>query len=114
MNPRRRTDRRTDQGQASLELVGLLPLVLLLLVLAFQVVVMAYTAHGASEAARDAARAYSLDQSASAAAEQSLPGAVSLVSVSTFGPHHGVRVVVEAPAVIFLTDRQITRTVTMP
>lgn len=77
--------RRAEQGQASLELVGLMPLVLLMLVLAFQVVVMAYTAHGASEAARSAARAYSLDQSPNAAAEQSLPGAVSLVSVT---PRH--------------------------
>jgi hypothetical protein len=106
--------RRPDSGQASLELIGLLPLVLILMVLALQVVVMAYTAHGASEAAREAARAYSLDQPAGAAAAQSLPGAVSLVSVTTFGPHHGVRVVVEAPAVLFLTDREITRSVTMP
>jgi uncharacterized protein (UPF0333 family) len=106
--------RGRSSGQASLELVGLLPLVLLLMVAAFQVMVMAYTAHGASEAARAAARAYSLDQSPNLAAQQSLPGAVSLVSVTTFGPSHGVRVVVQAPDMLFLVDREITRSVTMP
>lgn len=103
-----------DRGSASVELVALVPLVLTVLVLALQVLVMSYTVHGASQAARDGARAYSLDESPRAAAEASLPGAVSLVSVSTFGPDHGVRVVVEAPPILFLTDRQITRSVTMP
>ncbi len=105
---------RRDRGTASLELVALVPIVLLVLVGALQVLIMAYTAHAASQAARDAARAYSLEGSPQAAAEASLPGAISLVSVNTFGPNHGVRVVVQAPAMLFLTDRQITRQVTMP
>jgi hypothetical protein len=108
-----RADRR-DRGSASIEMVGLLPVVLGVLVLALQVLIFAYTAHGASQAAREAARAYSLDQSPGAAAQASLPGAVSLVSVTTFGPDHGVRVVVEAPQMLFLTDRQVARSVTMP
>jgi len=105
---------RRNRGTASIELVALVPMVLLVLVLALQVLIMAYTAHAASQAARDAARAYSLAASPQAAAVASLPGAISLVSVNTFGPHHGVPVVVEAPAMLFLADRQISRQVTMP
>jgi Flp pilus assembly protein TadG len=105
---------RRDRGTASIELVALMPMVLMVVVLALQVLIMAYTAHAASQAARDAARAYSLEASPQSAAAASLPGAVSLVSVNTFGPHHGVRVVVEAPAMLFLSDRQISRQVTMP
>jgi Flp pilus assembly protein TadG len=103
-----------DRGTASIEMVALVPLVLTVLVFALQVLMMAYTAHGASQAARDAARAYSLNQSPEAAAAASLPGAVSLVSVTTFGPDHGVRVTVEAPPMLLLTDRQVSRSVTFP
>ena len=106
--------RRDERGQASIEFVGLLPLVLAVLVGAMQVMILAYTAHAASEAARDGARAYSLDQAPEAAARNSLPGAIALVGVSTYGPNHGVRVTVEAPPMLFLVDRQITRTVVMP
>lgn len=106
--------RHSDRGSASIEMIGLFPLLLTILVLALQVLILSYTAHGASQAARDAARAYSLDQSPTVAAQQSLPGAVSLVSVTTFGPHHGVTVVVEAPQMLFIADRRISRQVTMP
>ena len=103
-----------DRGQGTIEFMGMVPLVLAVLVAALQVMILSYTAHAASQAARDGARAYSLDQSAVAAAQASLPGAISLVNVSTFGPDHGVRVTVEAPPMLFLLDRQVTRTVTMP
>ena len=103
-----------ERGQATIEFMAMVPLVLAALVFALQVMVLAYTAHGASQAARDGARAYSLQQSPAAAAQASLPGAISLVNVTTFGPDHGVRVTVEAPPMLFLLDRQVTRTVTMP
>jgi hypothetical protein len=106
--------RRPERGSASVELVGLLPLVLLVLLAAAQVMTYALSAHAASQAARDAARAYSLDQSPGAAARASLPGGVQLVDVSTYGPDHGVRVTVQAPPVLFVTDRRISRAVTMP
>ena len=103
-----------DRGTASIELVALVPVVLVVLVFALQVLMMVYTAHGASQAARDAARAYSLDASPEAAARASLPGAVTLVSVVTFGPDHGARVTVEAPPLLLLGDRRVTREVTFP
>jgi Flp pilus assembly protein TadG len=111
---RRRRATARDRGQATIEFMAMVPLVLAALVFALQVMVLAYTAHGASQAARDGARAYSLNESPVAAVQASLPGAISLVNVSTFGPDHGVRVTVEAPAMLFITDRQITRSVTMP
>jgi hypothetical protein len=112
-NPRD-AERRIEQGQGTIEFMAMVPLVLAVLVAALQVMILGYTAHAASQAARDGARAYSLDQSATAAAHASLPGAISLVNVSTFGPDHGVRVTVEAPPMLFLVDRQVTRSVTMP
>ncbi|GAA1825304.1 TadE/TadG family type IV pilus assembly protein [Microlunatus capsulatus] len=106
--------RRRDAGSASIETVALVPVVLVVLVLALQVLVMAYTAHAADQAARDAARAYSLDASATQAAAASVPGAVRVVDVVTFGPDHGARVTVEAPPMLFLADRRVSRTVVFP
>jgi hypothetical protein len=108
------TGRRRDRGQATIEMVGLLPMVLIIMVLVFQVMTMIYTAHAASQAARDGARAYSLGQSPESAARASLPGGVSYVSTTTFGPGHGVRVTVNAPALLFIRDRAVTGEVTMP
>jgi hypothetical protein len=106
--------RRDERGSAALEAAALIPLVMGVLVVIVQIFAMAYASHGVSQAARDAARAYSLGQSPQAAAAASLPSGVSLVSVSTFGPHHGVKVTARAPSVVVLTDRTVTRSVTMP
>ena len=103
-----------ERGQATIEFMAMVPVVLAILVAALQVMILSYTAHAASQAAREGARAYSLDQSPTGAAQASLPGAISLVSLTTFGPEHGVRVTVEAPPMLFLLDRQVTRSVTMP
>ena len=110
---RTRRSSSRERGQATLELVGVLPVLLVVFVLVLQVISLAYSSHAASQAARDGARAYSLDQSPAAAAQASLPGAVRLVDVSTYGPDHGVTVTVRAPAV-FLLDHTITRSVVMP
>jgi hypothetical protein len=103
-----------ERGSASLELAALVPIVVLLMLFVFQVLAVAYTTQAASQAARDAARAYSLGRSPTAAAEASLPGAVRLVGVTTFGPRHGVRVEVEAPPVQLIGDRRVIREVIMP
>ena len=63
-----------------------MPVVLVVIVLALQVMAMAYTAHGASQAARDAARAYSLDSLREPAAAASVPGAVRGLASSPSGP----------------------------
>lgn len=106
--------RREERGSAALEAAVLIPLVMGVLLVIVQVFAMAYASHGVSQAARDAARAYSLGDSPQAAAAASLPSGVSLVSVSTFGPNHGVTVTARAPSIVVLTDRTVTRSVTMP
>lgn len=110
MNPRIRRDR----AQATIEFMAMVPLVLGVLVAALQVMVFTYTAHAASQAARDAARAFSLGGSPVAAAEASLPGAVGLVSATPTGVAHGVRVTVKPPPMLLIGGETITRTVTMP
>jgi Flp pilus assembly protein TadG len=103
-----------ERGSAALEAAALIPLVMGVLVMIAQIFAMAYASHGVSQSARDSARAYSLGASPEAAAAASLPSGVSLVSVSTFGPSHGVTVTALAPSIVFLTDRTGTRSVTMP
>ena len=103
-----------QSGQASLEMAALAPVVLMLVLFALQVIVLTYTAHAASQAAREGARASSLDQSAPAAASDSLPGGVRMVGVQQSGPDHTVTVTVRAPFAVPPFDREITRSVTMP
>ena len=105
---------RGQRGQASLEMAALAPVVLMLMLSALQVIVLTYTAHAASQAAREGARAYSLQQSPEAAAQSSLPGGVHLVGVQRSGPDHTVTVTVSAPFAVPPFNREITRTVSMP
>lgn len=105
---------RSERGQASLELVALTAMLVGVVLMMLQLVVFLYTAHGAAQAAREGARAYSLGESPDAAAQAAVPGGVVLVSVTAVGPDHGVRVVVQAPTTLVLGDGRVTRTVTMP
>ncbi len=109
-----RRRRSAERGTASVEMVALVPLVMFVIILVFQVITAAGTVQAASQAARDAARAYSLGESPDEAARASLPATVRLAEVITFGPHHGVRVVVEAPGFLVIGDRLVTREVVMP
>ena len=108
--------RRRDRGQGTIEFMAMVPLVLAVLVCALQVMAQAYTAHSASQAARDGARAFSLGQSAAAAVNASLPGNVELLNMRAGGPDHTVVVEVQPPIrmIPFVTDYKITRSVTMP
>ncbi len=105
-----------DRGQGTIEFMAMVPLVLAVLVCALQVMAQAYTAHAASQAARDGARAASLDQSAAAAVQASLPGNVQLLGMRSTGPDNTVVVEVEPPIKLipFVSDYKITRSVTMP
>lgn len=67
--------RRTgDSGQASVELVGFLPLMLLVVTLVFQVLYIAASVSSAENAARSAARASTLGSDPHAAAHDSVSG----------------------------------------
>jgi hypothetical protein len=85
---------RGEDGQATVELVAVLPVLGLVLVLAWQAVVAGQTWWLAGVAAREAARASALGGDAAGAARRVLPGA----RLSRDGPD-GVRVRATVPPV---------------
>jgi hypothetical protein len=95
-------------------MVALTAMLLGVVVLVLQLVVFVYTAHGAAQAAREGARAYSLGQDADAAARAAAPGGVDVIEVDKGGPDHRVRVVVQAPTGFLIGDGRVERTVVMP
>jgi hypothetical protein len=70
------SDPRTDDGQASVELVVLLPLLVVVAMLAWQAVVAGQALWLAGSAAREAARARALGGNPARAATRVLPGAL--------------------------------------
>lgn len=112
MSPDRRRP-ATERGTSTLEVAGLVPV---LLIVAFALIHGGFALYGisaAQTAARQAARADSLGQDATRAAERALPGWLS-AEVETFGPGSGVRVRVDLPDVIPGTDLVVTRTAELP
>lgn len=105
---------RGSRGSASLELVALLPLLFAVALLALQGGAVVWVMSSTSEAARAAARAASLGQDPRVAAEQSLPGGLTLVGFQTVGPGHGVRLDVRVPRVSPLPEYTVTRWAVMP
>jgi hypothetical protein len=106
--------RRSERGQAALELVGLLPLLLLFGSFALQAGAAMWTASSVSEAARSSARAYSLGGDPVAAAGASLPGGLRVKALSYVGPGHGVRLSADVPRVSLLPTFTVTRQVVLP
>jgi hypothetical protein len=91
---------RCERGQATVELVGILPLLALLGLLCWQAVVAGQAVWLSGAAARAAARASALDQDATAAAQRVLPGALDPgVSVDDAGGGD-VKVRLTIPAVV--------------
>ncbi len=85
-----------ERGQASVELLAVIPALALLLVLAAQVAVVGWSLWSAEGAARAGARAVAVGGDAAGAARSALPSALrSSASVSTAD---GVRVSLGVPA----------------
>jgi hypothetical protein len=103
-----------DRGSASLELVGLLPVVLLLGLLVVQAGVTMWTMTSTAEAAREAARASSLGADPYTAAEGSLPGALHVTSLSSVGAGHGIRLTVDVPRIFLLPHFTVSREAILP
>ena len=104
-----------DRGAASLELVGLLPLLLVFGSYAFQAGVAMWTASSTAEAARTAARAASLGDDPTSAAAASLPGALEVDRLESFaGPAHGVRLYVDVPRVSLIPQFEVVRSAVLP
>ena len=88
-----------EDGQASVELVALLPLLVLAVALLWQVVVAGQALWLSAAAARSAARAAAIGADAQAAARGALPARLEEgLRVRTMGT--GVRVAVRVPSVL--------------
>lgn len=92
------TRARDEDGQASVELVAAVPLVLVLTLIVAQLGVAGYALWSAGTAARAGARAGYVGGNAKAAARQSLPS--PLRGGATIHDANGVSVRVEAPALL--------------
>lgn len=101
-----------ERGTASIEVVGLVPLLVLLALLVLQLGVAGWTASQTQEAARQAARAQSLGGDARTAAEDALPGALEVEDLSSDGEE--VRLRVRIPVVSVLPGFTVEREATMP
>ncbi|WP_166139790.1 TadE/TadG family type IV pilus assembly protein [Nocardioides ochotonae] len=110
-SPTGRQTRRRERGSVSLEVVGLVPLLILVALLVLQLGVAGWSASQAQEAARAAARAQSLGEDPLAAAVGSLPGSLEVKEISTSGDSVTLRVTV--PRVSPLPTFTVTRDVAM-
>ena len=91
-----------ESGQATVEFVGTLPLVLLAGLIAWQLVLVGHVAWDAAAAARSGARARLVGADATAAARSALPPPLrSATRVSAASVGGGVRVSVPVPLVIY-------------
>jgi pilus assembly protein CpaE len=93
-----RSENPRDQGQASVELVAVLPALAVCLVIAAQTVVVGWALWSAGNAARAGARAEEVGGSAEIVARRTLPGALRDGAVVRSGD--GVRVRVRVPALL--------------
>jgi hypothetical protein len=92
--------RRSESGQASVELVALLPVVAVLAVALWQAVVAGQAAWLAGSSARAAARASAIGGDARAAAASALPGALRRGLRVDERPDGTVRVRIGVPSVV--------------
>lgn len=106
--------RDRQRGTASLELVGLLPLVAVVCLLLLQGAAALFAMQAASDAVRQAARADSLGRDPRTAAEQALPGGLRVDSFTSFGPGHGARLTVRVPRLSPIPQITVTREAVLP
>jgi hypothetical protein len=92
--------RREQTGQATVELVALLPLLVVIGLLCWQVVVAGQAVWLTGAAARSAARAVAVGGDARAAARRALPRRLRAAVTVRTGPDGAVRVAVAVPSVV--------------
>jgi hypothetical protein len=93
-------DPRSERGQASVEFVALLPVLLLLGALAWQLALAGHALWTCAHAARVAARAEAVSQDGRAAARSALPTALERGMTVSKRPGGGVRVSVRIPLLL--------------
>lgn len=109
---RRRTSEQS-RGSAGVEVLVMAFVVMWVVLIGLQIFSVMYAGQAAGRAAWDAARAQSMGQSATGAANASVPGAVSVESVSTAGD--GITVTVRTAEFLpFMEIGPISRTAYVP
>ena len=89
-----------ERGQAAVELVALLPVLLVVAGIAWQLALAGHSAAAAASAARAAARAHAVGADERAAAVRMLPGRLERGAVVRVGDDGAVTVRVRVPAVL--------------
>lgn len=102
-----------ERGSASIEMVGALPIIVVVVLVLFQVCAVVYATQAANQAVRDGARAMSLGRSVDAAVDASLPGGLTAQRI-TYPGDGAVRLELRAPGLAFLPEVVIERTAVMP
>ena len=104
--------RRDERGILDIELIGFVPILVLVTMFLVQGFLAVSTVTSVSAAARDGARAAMLGRSATAAAEKSLPDWVALESVTDgCGREHCVQVTARVPIGLpSITTKHVTVT----
>ncbi len=90
--------RRGDRGQATLELVAMVPFVLFVTATLLQLAAVVWAITDTTEAARQGARASSMGHDGCSAAESALSGSLDAVSCSAGGGSLGMEV--RAPIIV--------------
>lgn len=104
--------RRRERGSASIEIVALVPVLVGVAMLVFQLGVASWTAAQTQEAAREAARAKSLGRDVGGAAAGALPGSLHVKAIDADGDT--VTLTVDVPKVSVLPTLTVTRHASMP
>lgn len=108
-----RRGRESDLGSAAIEMLGVLPIVVLVVLVLLQVCAFTVTVQAANQAARDGARALSLGRPVATAVDRSLPGSLSARSISYPGGR-AVRLEVDVPRVGIFPEMTVEREAEMP
>jgi hypothetical protein len=101
-----------ERGSSTVELLGVLPVVVVVLLALLQTVAVTYTTHATNQAVRDGARALSLGRPVAVAVDRSLPGGLHADRI-TF-PDGGVRLEVKVPRIAVFPEMTVTREAAMP
>ena len=104
---------RNERGTSTLEVVGMAPLVVLLLLILVQAAMALYGITTAQTAARQGARAYSQGNDPYSVVRKSVPGWMG-VDVQTFGPGHGVKATLDLPDILPGYNLKVSRETVMP
>jgi hypothetical protein len=105
--------RRREDGTSTLEIMGMAPLVVLLLLILVQAAMALYGITTAQTAARQGARAYSQGDDPVAVVRSSVPKWMD-VETEKFGPGHGVRATLDLPDIVPFYDLKVSRKTVMP